>query len=132
MSPSTLNKYLGFAGVPERLKLLVSSQISRNETTRLYFIVPNVAKAATKVVQRISGLDSALRKKYLIALSQSPKSSHLKLLKRVKALRVKQNISFKLSKTNARKLASESNKKEIPPDELASKIISNYLKCKKM
>jgi len=130
MSLSTLNKYLGFAGVPERLKLLVPSQISRDEMTRLYFIVPNVVKAVN-VAQRISKLDSVLRKKYLIALSQSPKSSHLKLLKRAKALRIKQNISFKLSKTNAKKLARESNKKGISPDELASKIISDYLKRKK-
>ncbi|QLH05839.1 ParB/RepB/Spo0J family partition protein [Nitrosopumilus ureiphilus] len=130
MSLSTLNKYLGFAGVPDKLKLLVPSLVSRDEITRLYFIVPNVAKAE-KIVQRISSLESALRKKYLIALSQSPKSSHLKLLKRAKSLRIKQNISFKLSKTNAKKLASESNKKEILPDELASKIISDYLKRKK-
>ncbi|MCV0391993.1 MAG: ParB/RepB/Spo0J family partition protein [Nitrosopumilus sp.] len=130
MSPSTLNKYLGFAGVPDRLKLLVPSLISRDEMTRLYFIVPNVSKAEN-IVQRISTLDSSLRKKYLVALSQAPKSSHPKLLKCAKSMRVKQNISFKLSKTNAKKLASESNKKDILPDELASKIISDYLKRKR-
>lgn len=130
MSLPTLNKYLGFAGVPDRLKSLVPSLISRDEVTRLYLAVPNVSKAE-KIVQKISKLDSALRKKYIQALSQSPKASHQRLLKRAKSLRVKQNISFKLPKTYAKKLASESNKNGITSDELASKIISNYIKRKK-
>ena len=130
MSPRTLNKYLGFAGVPDRLKSLVPSQISRDEITRLCLIVPNTTKAE-KIVQRISRLDSTLRKKYLVTLSQSPKSSHLKLLKRAKSLLVKQNISFKLSKTAAKKLASESNRNDSTPDEMAGKIITDYLKRKK-
>ena len=49
----------------------------------------------------------------------------------ISTLRIKRNISFKLSKTNAQKLARESNKNEMNPDELASKIISDYLKKKK-
>ena len=130
MALSTLNKYLGFAGVPDRLKSLVPALISRDEITRLYLIVPNTSKAE-KIVQRISKLDSALRKKYLTVLAQSPKSSHLKLLKRAKSLRLKQNISFKLSKTTARKLAAESNRNNTTPDEMAGKIISDYLKRKK-
>ncbi len=130
MSPKTLNKYLGFAGVPDKLKELVPSQISRDEMTRLYSLVLNTSKAEN-IVKKISKLDSALRKKYLVALSQSPKSSHLKLLKRAKSLLIKQNISFKISKTNAKKLSSESNKNDMTPDELAGKIITDYLKRKK-
>ena len=130
MSLSTLNKYLGFAGVPDKLKVLVPSIISRDEATKLYNIIPNVSKAEN-IAQKIAKLDSTLRKKYLLALSQSPKSSHQKLLKRAKSLRIKRNISFKLSKTNAQKLARESNKIEMNPDELASKIISEYLQRKK-
>ena len=130
MSVQTLNKYLGFAGVPARLKEYVPSQISRDEATKLYQIIPNISKAV-KLIEKLSRLDSSLRKKYLTALAQSPKSSHLKLLKRAKSMLIKQNVSFKLSKTNARKLARESNKSEVTPDELAGKIISDYLKRKK-
>lgn len=130
MSPSTLNKYLGFAGVPDRLKALVPKQISRDEMTRLYLIIPNIKKAE-KIVERVSKLESGLRKRYLQALAQSPKSSHQKLLKRARNMRIKQNISIKLSKTNAKKLASQSNKKELSPDELAGKIVSDYLKRKR-
>lgn len=130
MSPPTLNKYLGFAGVPDRLKALVPQQITRDEMTKLYLIIPNIKKAE-KIVDRISKLETGMRKRYLQVLSQSPKSSHQKLLKRAKNMRIKQNISIKLSKTNARKLASQSNKKEITPDEFAGKIISDYLKRKR-
>ena len=130
MSLQTINKYLGFAGVPDRLKFLVPEMIARDEMTRLYSIIPNIAKAE-KIVNRITMLDSALRKKYLHALSQAPKSSHQKLLKRAKAMRIKQNISVKLSKTNARKLAAQSNKKNISPDDLAAKIVLDYFKRKR-
>jgi len=130
MSPSTLNKYLGFAGVPDRLKTFVPKQISRDEMTKLYLVIPNIKKAE-KIVEMISKLDTGLRKRYLQALSQSPKSSHQKLLKRAKNMKIKQNLSIKLSKTNARKLASQSNRNELSPDEFAGKIISDYLKRKR-
>jgi len=130
MSLPTLNKYLGFAGVPDRLKSFVPSLISRDEITKLYLIVPNVKKAE-KIVQNMARLDSPMRKKYLTALSQSPSASHQKLLKRAKSFRIKQNVSVKLPKTYAKKLASMSNKNDMSPDEMAGKIISDYLKRKR-
>ena len=130
MSIPTLNKYLGFSGVPDKLRSLVPKQISRDEMTRLYQTVPNIPKAI-KIVEKISRMDPQLRKKYLLALSRSPKSSHQKLLKQAKSLRIKQKISFKLSKTNAKKLARTSDKMDTSPDELAGKIIADYLKRKR-
>ncbi|ABX13227.1 ParB/RepB/Spo0J family partition protein [Nitrosopumilus maritimus] len=130
MSLPTLNKYLGFSGVPNRLKLLVPKVLSRDEMTKVYRIIPNITKAE-KIAQRISKLDSGLKKKYIQALSQSPKSSHQKLLKRAKSMRIKRNLSFKISKTNAKRLATVSNKKDMSPDEFAGKIISDYLKRKR-
>lgn len=130
MSRVTLNKYLGFAGVPDKLKSLVPQLISRDEMTKLYLVVPNIKKAE-RTAERISKLESGLRRRYIQALSKSPKSTHQKLLKSAKNMRIKQKLSIKLSKTNARKLASQSNKKEISPDEFAGKIISDYLKRKR-
>lgn len=130
MSRPTLNKYLGFAGVPDRLKLLVPELLTRDEMTKLYLSVPNISKAE-KIAQKISKLDPKLRKKYVTALSRSPKSSHKTLLKRAKSMSVKQNISVHLSKTAAKKLARLSNKQDIAPDELAEKIILSHLKRKK-
>lgn len=130
MSIPTLKKYLGFAGVPDNLKSLVPKMISRDEITKLYFVVPNITKAQ-KIVQKISDLDSNLRKKYITALIRSPKSSHAKLLQRAKAMQIKQNVSIHLSKTAAKKLARESNRQDLTIDEMAGKIISTYLKRKK-
>jgi ParB family chromosome partitioning protein len=130
MSMSTLKKYLGFAAVPDSLKLLVPEMITRDEMTKLYLAIPSIPKIH-KIVQKISKFDSPLRKKYISALVRSPKSSHEKLLKRAKQMQVKQNISFRLSKTMAKKLARESNKRDVPPDELVGKIISGYLKHKR-
>lgn len=130
MSMPTLKKYLGFAGVPDILKSLVPEFITRDEMTKLYFVVPNISKAQ-KIVQKISDFDSNLRKKYITALTHSPKSSHAKLLQRAKIMLVKQNVSIHLSKTTAKKLARESNRQDITPDEMVSKIISDYLKRKK-
>ncbi|MDX1441509.1 MAG: ParB/RepB/Spo0J family partition protein [Nitrosopumilaceae archaeon] len=130
MSMPTLYKYIGFAGVPDRLKDLVPSQISRDEATKLHMIVPNLAKSL-KIAEKISRLDPTLRKKYLTALARSPKASHPKLLKSAKQQLIKKNISLKLSKTTAQKLARESNKNEISPEQMAEKIIVSYLKKKR-
>jgi len=131
MSMPTLKKYLGFAGIPNSLKSLVPEMITRDEMTRLYLTIPNIPKVQ-KIVQKISKIDSNLRKKYIIALMRSPKSSHEKLLHRAKVMQIKQNISFHLSKNIAKKLASESNRNDITPDEMAGKIILDYIKHKKI
>ena len=129
MSPITLNKYLGFAAVPDRLKSLVPQKVSRDEMTKMYLAVSDVSKIE-KIAEKISKLDSSLRKKYITALSRSPKSSHVKLLKQAKSMRIKQNVSCRLSKTAARKLARLADKNELTSDELAAEIISRFLKRK--
>ena len=127
MSLPTFYKYLGFAGVPDRLKRLVPKIISRDEATKLHLIVPNVSRSE-KIAMQISKLDSPLRKRYLTALAHSPNASHRKLLERAKALRVKQKVTFKLPKTHAKRLFRVSEKKSLSPDEMAGKIITDYLK----
>jgi ParB family chromosome partitioning protein len=104
--------------------------ITRDEMTKLYLVIPNIPKVQ-KIVQKISNFDSKLRKKYITALVRSPKASHEKLLQRAKAMQIKQNVSLHLSKTMAKKLAGESNRHDVTSDEMAGKIISNYLKHKK-
>jgi len=127
MSMVTFRKYLGFAGVPEQLKDLVPKTISRDEATKLYQTVPSLQKAI-KIAQKISRLDSRTRKAYLTALSRSPRSTHKTLLKRAKSIRIKQNIAFKLTKSQARKLASKANRLDVGPNDLASQIIAKWLK----
>ena len=84
ISQQTLKKYLGYAAVPDKLKEYVPKELSRDDATKLYQIIPNVPQAV-RIVEKITPLDSKLRKQYLYILAKSPKSSHFKILKKAKA-----------------------------------------------
>ena len=73
-------------------------------------------------------MEQKLRKEYLKALSRSPKSSHLKLLKKAKAGLLQQKIHLELTKGVAQKLKKHSVKNELTPDAMANKIVSEWLK----
>ena len=127
ISPITLRKYLGFAAVPEKLREFVPKELSRDDCTRLYQIIPNVPKTI-RIVEKIILLDQKLRKEYLKSLSRSPKSSHLKLLKKAKSRMLQQKVTIQLTKGNARKLKSLATRNEIEVTEMVDKILSSYLK----
>jgi len=127
ISSQTLRKYLGFAAVPEKLREFVPKELSRDDCTRLYQIIPNVPKAV-RIAEKIVPLDQKLRKQYLKVLARSPKSSHLKLLKKAKSRLLQQKVTIQLTKGNARKLKSLAARNEIEVDTMADKIISSYLK----
>ena len=101
--------------------------MSRDDATRLYQIIPNISKAV-KVAENIIPLDQKFRKQYLHALAKSPKSSHLKLLKKAKASMLQQKVTVDLNKSNARKLQNLATKDGIDITEAAEKIMSGYLK----
>ena len=127
ISSQTLKKYLGFAAVPDKLKQFVPKELSRDDCTKLYQSIPNVSKAV-RIAERIIPLDQKLRKEYLKSLTRSPKSSHLKLLKRAKTGLLQQRVTVQLTKGNARKLKSLATRKEIDVDTMTDEILSSYLK----
>ena len=127
ISSQTLKKYLGFAAVPEKLRQFVPKELSRDDCTKLYQIISNVSKAV-RIAERIIPLDQKLRKEYLKSLTRSPKSSHLKLLKRAKTGLLQQRVTVQLTKGNARKLKSLATRKEIDVDTMTDEILSSYLK----
>ncbi len=127
ISSITLKKYLGFAAVPEKLKQFVPKELSRDDCTRLYQIISNIPKAV-KVAEKLIPLDQKLRKEYLRILSKSPKSSHLKILKKAKSGLLQQKVTILLNKKNARKLKSLSIRKDVEVAEMADTILSSYLK----
>ena len=127
ISSQTLKKYLGFAAVPDKLKQFVPKELSRDDCTKLYQIISNVSKAV-RIAERIIPLDQKLRKEYLKSLARSPKSSHLKLLKRAKTGLLQQRVTVQLTKGNARKLKSLATRKEIDVDTMTDEILSSYLK----
>ena len=127
ISSQTLKKYLGFAAVPDKLKQYVPKELSRDDATRLYQIIPNISKAV-RIAEKIIPLDQKLRKQYLRTLARSPKSSYPKLLKKAKAGLLQQKVTIELNKNNARKLRSMAIRKDMEVTELAYKIMSDYLK----
>ncbi len=129
ISSQTLKKYLGFVAVPDKLKQFVPKELSRDDCVKLYKTVPNVSKAI-KIAEKIILLDQKLRREYLKALSRSPKSSHIKLLKKAKAGLLQQRVTILLNKGNAKKLHSLAMKKDVEVSEMADEILSIYLKRK--
>ena len=127
ISQQTLKKYLGFAAVPDRLKEYVPRELSRDDATKLYQIIPNVPKAV-RIAEKIISLDQRLRKQYLHNLAKSPKSSHLKLLKNAKGELLQKKVTLELNKNNARKLQSIAARNDVEVTEMAEKIMSDYLK----
>ncbi len=127
ISSQTLKKYLRFAAVPDKLRAFVPRELSRDDCVKLYQTVPNVPKAV-RIAQRIIPLDQKLRKEYLKSLARSPKSSHLKLLKKAKIGLLQQRVTIELTKGNAKKLKSLAARKEMDVVEMAGEILSDYLK----
>ncbi len=125
----TLKKYLGFAAVPDKLKQFVPRELSRDDCTKLYQSISNVSKVL-KIAEKIIPLDQKLRKEYLRVLSGTPKSSHLKIIKKAKSNMLQQKIKLELTKIIAWKLRKHANKNDMNPDEMASKILSSWLKSR--
>jgi len=126
ISQQTLKKYLGFAAVPDRLKEYVPKQLSRDDVTKLYQIIPNVSKAV-RIAEKIVSFDQRLRRQYLRNLARSPKSSHVKILKNTKEGLLQQKVILNLNKGNARKLQRLAVKNDMEVTGMAEKIISGYL-----
>ena len=129
ISQQTLRKYLGFAAVPDKLKEYVPNEMSRDDATKLYQIIPNISKAV-QIAERITTLDQRLRKQYLRVLVRNPNSSHNKLLKKAKSGLLQQKFTVEINKTNARKLQRLATKNNIDVPEMTKKIVSDYLKKK--
>jgi len=126
LSMSTFQKYHGFAGVPEKLKELVPKTISRDNATKLHQIIPDVSKAI-KIAQQISELETQTKKRYLKVLAHSPNLSHKKIMKKARSLALQQNISLRLSKRKTRGLLVQSHRQDVHPNQLANKIVSDWL-----
>lgn len=126
LSMSTFKKYHGFAGVPGKLKELVPKTISRDDATKLYQIIPDVSKAV-KIAHQISELEVQTKKRYLKVLARSPNLSHKKIMKKARSLALQRNVSLRLSKRKTRGLLVQSHRQDLHPNELANKIVSDWL-----
>ncbi len=127
ISAQTLKKYLGFVAVLDKLKQFVPKELSRDDATKLYQTISNLSKAV-RIAEKITSLDQKLRKEHLKALSRSPKASQIKLLKIAKSHMLQQKVHVELPKGIAKKLKKHANKNDINPDDMAKKMLSDWLK----
>lgn len=129
MSSVTFRKYQGFAGVPERLKALVPKKLSRDQATRLYTAVPDISRAV-KIVDKISRLDAQSKRHYIDFLSRNPGMSHKTIMKKIRSRHTQKTIVLKLPKGKARGLGIQSKYRDMDPQALAGKVLSDWLKKK--
>lgn len=123
----TLREYLGFAAVPQQVKELVPTHISKRDAVRIYKKVASVPRALD-IAKKISKYDVAKKKRYLDALDKAgPSADHSEVVKIANRFRARQNIAVKLSKNQANGLSKMSREQEIEPNQMAHKIISEYL-----
>lgn len=127
MSVPTFKKLHGFAGVPERLKDLVPGTISRDEATRLHVAVPSTSRAV-EIAMRISKHAPPVRRQYVRILSENPRMQHAAILKRARKIRTQQKVPVVLSKRQAAFLERQSEKRGMEQDELAKKIVSDWIR----
>ncbi len=127
MSIATFKKLHGFAGVPEKLKVLVPKVITRDEATKLHIAVPNTNKAVI-IANKISKYGAPVRKQYIKILTANPKMGHATLLKRAKKIKTKQKIPIILSKRQSNFLAKQSERRDMDTDEFAKKIVADWIK----
>ena len=126
ISSTTFRKYYRFKVVPDRLKELVPDKLTRPEAIRLSRIIPNVENAV-EIAKRISNYPSAAKKRYLDALEMDPTAPHPTLRRMANHFKEKQNLRIKLSKNQAKALASAATEVQLEPNELVQQLVKKWL-----
>lgn len=123
----TFRKYLGYKGVPEELKKLVSEKkISVSDSIRLSQIVPDVPKAV-KFSKMISKLPKPTRERYFDALHENPDAPLPVIKVRAKKSQYVTVIKIHLPETYARALNRASTESEEEPEAIAKKAVMEWL-----
>jgi len=126
ITPQTLRRYTGFNSIPSKLQELVPKVISKNDALRLYRIVPK-SDVAVDIANKIRRYSPSAKKRYLDALTLEPTAPHATIRRMANHFREKQNIRIKLSQDQAKLFTKVSTDESMEPDELATKIISEWL-----
>ncbi|NND86389.1 MAG: ParB/RepB/Spo0J family partition protein [Nitrosopumilus sp.] len=129
ISQQTLRSYSGFNSVPEKLQQLVPKVISRNEALQLYKIVPKVDDAV-EIANRIRRYSPPAKKRYFEALALDPTAPHATIRRMANHFKEKQNIRIKLTKQQSKFFSKAATESSTEPNELATKIISQWLSRK--
>jgi len=112
-----------------KLQELVPKTISKNDVLRIYRIVPKTDDTVN-IANKIRRHSPSAKKRYLDALALESTASHATIRRRVNHFREKQNIRIKLSQDQAKLFAKVSTDESMESDELATKIISEWISRK--
>lgn len=122
-----LREYLGFDGIPDEVKELVPKVISRRHAVRICKVVSQTEKALA-IVKKISKYDAPKRTRYIEALEKLGDSAEPSdITKLANSFRMRQNLSLRISKSQAKGLAKLSRESDMEPAEMAHQIVSDYL-----
>lgn len=127
VSIQTFRKYLGYKGVPEELKKMVSEEkISVSDSIRLSQLVPDVPKAV-KFSKMISKLPKPTRERYFDALHENPDAPLPVIKVRAKKSQYVLDIKIHLPETYARALNRASKESEETAEFIAKKAVMEWL-----
>lgn len=129
ISMATLREYLGFGAVPDKIKEMVPKVISKKDAVRICKIISAESKVLD-IIERIKKYDVAQKRRYIDALEQLGYTEHSEIQKLANSFRARQNLSLKISKTQAKGLSKLSRENNLEPAEFAEKIVTEYLSRK--
>lgn len=126
---ATLRGYLGFGAVPDIIKEMVPKIISKRDATRICKIIQSESHAI-KIIKNIAKYDTSQKKRYIDALEQLGNAEHAEIVQLANSFRARQNLSLKISKSQAKGLSKLSRENNMEPSEMAVKIVIDYLSRK--
>jgi len=118
ISEVTVRKYLGYKGVPQRIKDLVKAKvISVSDAMRLSRIEADISKAV-EFAKFISKLPKPARERHFLAFMENPHASLSALRSRAEQFRYKNVVKIYLPETYARALAKASADRDEEPESI--------------
>ncbi len=121
----TMERYLGFDAVPQKIKELVPGKISRDHAIRLAQAARD-EKHAVKTIEALAKYDEAKRGRYIKAMADNPDDTHAQLLRKSNRYYNK-NMKLDLSGSALAKLAAEAEAREITVDRLVTDMVQQWL-----
>jgi len=121
----TMERYLGFDGLPQKIKELVPSKISREHAIRLARAAGD-EKRAVKTAEALAKYDEAKRGRYIKAMADNPNDTHAQILRKSNRYYNK-NMKLDLSGAALTKLAAEAEAREITVDRLVTDMVQQWL-----
>ena len=127
INPATFREHLGFSIVPDSIREMVPKVLSKRDAVRICKVI-TVPSKATELVYRIKKYNASQKKRYLNALEQlGNNAQHSEIQKLANSFRARQNLSLKISKSQAKGLSKISRENNMEPAEYVQKMVTDYL-----